>query len=519
MRLSPQASIENVKAGRFVCIDGGTYRFFSLISNIALDAVSDNFAKTTFASDNSFTSQMLRKNNFFATLFVKPLIMLDAENTRMPVKTVPAHCSPVYEAHDADIALIFGSESLSPKFFNIGTPLDMKSPVCIDLERLAERSNAIFGKTGTGKTFITRIVLAGLTARKAAVNLVFDMHSEYGLQARQEGNKKTFVKGLKTLFPSSVAIFSLDPESTRRRGCAPDCEVTIGYDELTVDDIMLLSDELALHPTALEAAYLLYARYKQHWLKTLLSREATIKELAQELGAHTESMGALLRKLKRLELFSFLTPESTGSSTVKKLLTYLDRGISVILEFGHQTSMLSYLLVTGVITRRIHQHYVEKTENFLADPTNKPEPQKLVITIEEAHKFLNTQAAKQTIFGTIAREMRKYYVSLLIVDQRPSSIDPEVLSQVGTKIIAQLNDDRDIQAVLTGAPDSAGLKAVLTTLDSKKQVLVVGHAITMPIVIRTREYDEVFYKEIAPQHSPDNDVFTKKAEILIKNVF
>ena len=519
MRLAPQATIENIKAGRFVCIDGGTYRFFSLISNISLDSISDGFAKTALSTDNSFASQMLRKNNFFATLFVKPLIMLDKENNRLPVKTVPTHCSPVYEAHDEDIALIFGSEALSPLFFNIGTPLDMNSPVCIDLGKLAERSNAIFGKTGTGKTFITRIILAGLTARKAAVNLVFDMHSEYGLQARQEGSKKTFVKGLKTLFPSQVAIFSLDPESTRRRGCAPDCEVTIGYDELTVDDIMLLSDELALHPTALEAAYLLYARYKQNWLKTLLSRESSIKELSQELGAHTESMGALLRKLKRLELFSFLNPESTGSSTVKKLLTYLDRGISVILEFGHQTSMLSYLLVTGVITRRIHQHYVEKTENFLADPANKSEPQKLVITIEEAHKFLNTQAAKQTIFGTIAREMRKYYVSLLIVDQRPSSIDPEVLSQVGTKIIAQLNDDRDIQAVLTGAPDSTALKAVLATLDSKKQVLVIGHAITMPIVIKTREYDELFYKEITPNKNFSEENIHTKAETLIKNVF
>ena len=73
-----------------------------------------------------------------------------------------------------------------------------------------------------------------------------------------------------------------------------------------------------------------------------------------------------------------------------------------------------------------------------------------MICIEEAHKFLNPSAARQTIFGTIAREMRKYYVSLLVVDQRPSGIDEEIISQLGTKIVAQLNDDHDIQAVLTG---------------------------------------------------------------------
>ncbi len=513
MRMTSGANIEHAKAGRFVCIDGDTYRFFSLISNIALDSVGDGFAKTALATETSFTAQMLRKNNFFATLFVKPLIMLNAQNNLMPVKTIPPHCAPVYEAHDSEIALIFGTEKPDNLFFNIGAPLDMHSPVCLDLHKLTERSNAVFGKTGTGKTFITRILLAGILSKKAGVNLVFDMHSEYGLQARQEGSQKKFVKGLKTLFPSQVAIFSLDPASTRRRGCAPDQEVIIGLDEITVDDIMLLSEELSLHTTALEAAYLLHARFKKNWLSTLLKNESSIKELSSELGAHPESMAALLRKLKRLEFLPFLSQQATEQSVVKKLLSYLDRGISVILEFGHQTSMLSYLLVTGVITRHIHQHYVKKTELYLADPTSQPEPHKLMITIEEAHKFLNPQAAKQTIFGTIAREMRKYYVSLLIVDQRPSSIDPEVLSQVGTKIIAQLNDERDIQAVLTGAPDSASLKSVLATLDSKQQVLALGHAITMPIVLKTRKFDELFYKEVAENQSFADAPTTLKEKI------
>ena len=53
------------------------------------------------------------------------------------------------------------------------------------------------------------------------------MHSEYGLQARKEGKDQSFVKGLKTLFPDKVVIFSLDPDSTRRRGGMPDVEVII----------------------------------------------------------------------------------------------------------------------------------------------------------------------------------------------------------------------------------------------------------------------------------------------------
>ncbi|MEI8166632.1 MAG: ATP-binding protein, partial [Chloroflexales bacterium] len=125
---------------------------------------------------------------------------------------------------------------------------------------------------------------------------------------------------------------------------------------------------------------------------------------------------------------------------------------------------------------------------------DKPRP--LMITIEEAHKFLNPQTARQTIFGTIARELRKYSVTLLVVDQRPSSIDPEVMSQLGTRVTALLNDDKDIDAVFTGVSGGTGLKSVLASLDTKQQALVLGHAVPMPVVVRTRPYDDALYAAV-----------------------
>jgi hypothetical protein len=83
-------------------------------------------------------------------------------------------------------------------------------------------------------------------------------------------------------------------------------------------------------------------------------------------------------------------------------------------------------------------------------PQSLDEARSLVITIEEAHKFLNPEVADKTIFGTIAREMRKYNVSLLVIDQRPSGINEEVMSQLGTKITCLLDNERDIDAVLAG---------------------------------------------------------------------
>jgi DNA helicase HerA-like ATPase len=498
MRLDPDSELEEIKTGKFVSIKGKHYTFFSLITNLELHVTNQDILLFPPSEKEILLNRLLKKRDIYTQVEIKPMLMLDNNGNRMPVKTIPTHFAPVYHATAHDVAQIFGSEQEHQKYFNIGSPLDMQTPVCLDLQRFTERSNGIFGKTGTGKTFITRLVLAGLVKTEQAVNLIFDMHSEYGLQARKEGEGEAFVKGLKTLFPEKVAIFSLDPHSTRRRGCTPDVEVTLSFEDISVDDVMPLQTELNLHPTALEAAFLISQKYKKQWLTVLLAQESTLKEFAEEVGAHTESVSALYRKLKRLEKFPFLHKAKTGASVIQTMLDYLQRGIHVILEFGNHTSVLCYLLLANIISRRIHEEYVAKTEKFLASQRAEDEPRKLMITIEEAHKFLNPQAARQTIFGVIAREMRKYYVSLLVVDQRPSSIDQEVISQLGTKIVALLNDERDIQAILTGTNNAHGLRSILATLDSKKQALLLGHAVPMPVVIKTREYNEAFYAAVSP---------------------
>ncbi len=506
MRIAPNAPLEEIKTGKFVTIVGKKHTFFSLITDLSLQVSNPDILLFPPTKQETLLNSVLKQKDIYATACLKPMLMLDAEQQPKPVKTIPPHFSSVYEANNEDVSLIFGDEDEPTKrYFNIGSPLDMSTPVCLDLERLTERSNGIFGKTGTGKTFLTRLVLAGLVKQDKAVNLIFDMHSEYGLQARKEGKGHSFVKGLKTLFPDKVTIFSLDPASTRRRGGNPDVEVNIPYQAVQVEDILSLQQELNLHSTALEAAYLIAGKYKQDWLHVLLSQGDNLKEFAESIGAHPESIAALYRKLKRIERLPFFYAQhgaTQQSSVIDQMMEYIDRGISIILEFGNFTSTFCYLLVANIIARRIHGAFVAKTEKFLGSQKAEDEPKKLMITIEEAHKFLNPHSAKQTIFGIIAREMRKYYVSLLVVDQRPSGIDQEVLSQIGTKIVAQLNDEKDIQGVLTGVSGAQNLRTILASLDSKKQALLMGHALAMPVVIQTREYDEQFYRAMADVVTP-----------------
>ncbi|CAF1621161.1 unnamed protein product, partial [Didymodactylos carnosus] len=231
------------------------------------------------------------------------MIMLDNNNKMMPVKTIPHHFADVYPAVKQEIETIFGSESDQNKcYFNVGKPLDTDAQVCINLDRLTERSSGIFGKTGT---------------------------------ARQEGNNSSFVKGLKTLFPDKVVIFSLDPESTRRRGSQPDATLIINYNSISVEDIISLNAELNLSPTAYEAAYLVAAKYKKDWLETLLSQADKLKEFAQEVGAHPESLASLYRKLRNIERLPFLKPskDTYSQDMVDMMIEYVDRGISIIVEF------------------------------------------------------------------------------------------------------------------------------------------------------------------------------------------
>tara|TARA_B110000263_G_scaffold221101_1_gene209367 strand:+ start:52 stop:1734 length:1683 start_codon:yes stop_codon:yes gene_type:complete len=503
MKLDSAQNVEDMKAGKFVVIEGDKNDFFSMVTDMRLDAKNQEVLLHPPGREDDILRKVLAGTSTYNIVSLRPMLMMpkgavDDDGPR-PVKAIPSHFSEVQEAMEHDVAKIFGKEGdPEGRYFSIGNPLDMDTQVCLDMIRFAERSNGIFGKTGTGKSFLTRLALCGLIHYDKAVNLIFDMHNEYGFKAiKENGSSSTFVKGLKQLFGERVAIFSLDPQSTRARGVQADHEVYISYDQITVEDIAPLQDELRLNPTAVESAYLVYAIYKERWLRTLLALEGPdVEEFAREIGAHAGSLVALHRKLKRLENFPFMVSKVTDGDVVDRIMEYLDKGINVVLEFGQQTSMLCYLLVANIIARRIHEMYVKKSERFYATQRTEDQPRQLMITIEEAHKFLNPTAAKQTIFGTIAREMRKYYVSLLVVDQRPSSIDDEVLSQIGTRITALLNDEKDIQAVLTGVSGTEGLRSVLASLDSKQQALILGHAVPMPVVVKTRDYDTQFYKDM-----------------------
>jgi DNA helicase HerA-like ATPase len=489
-RLEGRESVEDMRVGKFVVIRGEKHEFFSMVTDVVLEATNQKVLIDPPNGD-AFLQEILAGTATYGTLQLMPRLMLprDLSEDLLPVKTIPRHFSPVFEADEGDFTRVFGQEGAGS--FEIGRPLDMEVPVCLKLARLVERSNGIFGKSGTGKSFLTRLLLCGAIHADVASNLIFDMHSEYGWDSRSESG--TFVKGLRQLFGSDVLVYTIDP----RGGHQYDGEIVLGLDQIEIEDVVTLNEELNLGATATESSYILYDHFKKDWLRELLAMDGeAVRAFAESSGAHAGAISALKRKMSLVKRLPFIR-ETADFSSVDRLIGALAAGRHVVLEFGGpQNRELAYMLVANIVTRRIHRRWIDQTEQYLTSKNEADRPRPLMITIEEAHKFLNPSTARQTIFGTIARELRKYSVTLLVVDQRPSSIDAEVMSQLGTRITALLNDDKDIEAVFTGVSGGAGLKAVLASLDSKQQALVLGHAVPMPVVVRTRPYDESFYAAV-----------------------
>ena len=486
-----EVSVEDVKVGSFVTVQGTRQRFFGVVTDIALGSSDPRLAHNPPDVDDPLVAQAISGAVAYGSVTILPHLTMpvvagDAQTTPVAAKTIPAHFSPAHAASEQDVALVFGQED--DRHFWIGNPLDMDTKVCLDLDELVKRSIGVFGKSGTGKTFLTRLLLLGILQGGQASTLIFDMHSEYGWSG-QDSDRNVSVKGLKQLFPAQVSTFTLDEERSRWRGTSADEVVRIGYGEIEPEDVELLKETLNLSDVAASAAYNLQLKFGQrNWMAAFLevSGGAGIADLAADLGVNAQALGTLQNRLRRIQRFDFLEAQ-TRYDAAARIIEHLEKGKHVVLEFGrYGNDLTAYILLSNLLSRRIHNRYVELKE--MAEGGHGRDPQPVVIVIEEAHKFLNPGVASQTIFGIIARELRKYNVTLMVIDQRPSAIDSEVMSQLGTRLTCLLDNDRDTDAVLAGTPGSRQLRGVLSRLEAKQQALIFGHAVPMPVVIHTREY-------------------------------
>ena len=185
VRLNDSAAVETAKVGTFVVVHGAANRFFGIITDLSLESSDARLASSLGHMDPAMP-RVLAGAGVFAQARVTPMLATGVgEEGPQPARSLPGHFAPVRRASNEDVQEVFGAEDARHVY--IGSPLDMEDTrVCLDLEELVKRSNGVFGKSGSGKSFLTRILLAAILQRDVATNLVFDMHGEYGWQATSE---------------------------------------------------------------------------------------------------------------------------------------------------------------------------------------------------------------------------------------------------------------------------------------------------------------------------------------------
>jgi len=534
---------QEVQEGAFVVMENSNWRYYGLVTDIQLGATDPRFAdEQTEERFPPHLAKALHGQTLYTNLEILPALMQDigpdisspdyklwrAEHPEdpnpIPVKTVPPHHTPVSLAKPEHVAGIYGDPEKDGNFV-IGYTREQGHPVCINLEKFVQRSSGVFGATGTGKSFLTRLVLAGLMKYDRAAVLVLDMHNEYGFDDVASDTKKS-VKGLKSLFKSKVNCVGVGAGSTIR-GNQVDFNLEVAMDDISTADVETLTRELNLRETTATTLNALFSSFGKGWFRAFKSMNQEEVEIEDEKGRtkkvpHPDSVAAwanqngvnvmaavgLQDKLRRLFDKPYIV-DKPASDSVAQIIQSLEAGKHVVLSFGEYESDLDYLLVSNLLTRKIRGAWEKKTNDFRTHGSMEPRP--LIIVVEEAHKLLNREMAAQTTFATIARELRKYYVTLLIVDQRPSQIYDEVMSQLGTRICGWLGDELDIQAALSGLSGRDALRGMLSRLQPKEEVLLLGWGVPMPLPIRSRRYDETFWKELLKQGEKKSEAQNLKA--------
>ncbi|WP_174293126.1 ATP-binding protein [Sphingomonas bacterium] len=119
----------------------------------------------------------------------------------------------------------------------------------------------------------------------------------------------------------------------------------------------------------------------------------------------------------------------------------------------------------------------------------------VLLVCEEAHRYIPSErnadrSSVGRILGRIAKEGRKYGVSLGLITQRPSDLSEGVLSQCGTIISMRLNNERD-QAFVRGAMPE-GARGFLDSIPAlrNRECIICGEGVTIPIRVAFDDLEE-----------------------------
>jgi uncharacterized protein len=425
-------------------------------------------------------------------------------NFKRGITAYPIPGSKVYPVTGNDLKQMFAADSNA--HIEIGTVYPTKDVrAALYIDALLGKHFALLGSTGTGKSTAAALIMHRICEQSPEGHIVMiDPHGEYSAAFKGYGE-------LFNVDNLAMPYWLMNFEEH--------CEVFItssGADRQCDMDIL--------------AKCLLQARSKNRAAEglTKLTVDSPIPYALSDLtSAITHEMGLLNKatdtapfmrlksKIDELKsdpryqfMFSGMLIADLMSSFVSKIFRLPAKGkpISIIDVSGVPSDIVS--VVVAVLSRLVFDYAI----------WSRNEVQRPVLLIcEEAHRYVpsdktsNGQSVRK-ILERIAKEGRKYGVSLGLITQRPSDLAEGVLSQCGTIIAMRLNNDRDQAFVKSAMPEgSRGFLDVIPALRNR-ECIVCGEGVSIPIRVsfddlerdrRPASSDPLFSQ--LWQHSGDED--------------
>ena len=396
----------------------------------------------------------------------------------------------------SDVSLEIGKYSISEK-----------ARAQLDGNKFFQRHAAILGSTGSGKSWTVASILEKASQLPTVNIIVVDLHGEY--------NTLQFAKHLRVPGPDEL-------------NAANDNLLFLPYWLLNSEEIQAMfidRSEFTAHNQVMifqklvekEKKAFLESQHKTEILKSFTIDSPVpynIRNVMKDLNELNEEMvqgsrglrqgdfhGQFSRLLARLAIkltdkrygFLFQAPDNlqrydSFHKIAKQLMEFkaTEKGIKVI-DFSEVPTEILPVII-GLVARIIYN---------IQFWTNENERQPLAMICDEAHLYLpkvndtnkNERRALEN-FEKIAKEGRKYGVSLVVVSQRPSDISETILSQCNNIMALRLSNKSDQNTIKAFMPDSLSLFAdILPTLDIG-ETIILGDAVMLPSRIKLDKPDE-----------------------------
>lgn len=401
---------------------------------------------------------------------------------RRGVSALPSIGDLVFLADRHDLTRVYAPPGVAS--VKVGTLFqDVKVPARLLIDDLLAKHFIIVGSTGSGKSCaLTAILQRVLYEHNGAHVVILDVHNEYS-----------------TAFEGMVELIKLDNFNLPfwLLNFAELCAALTSKDVHHDSEVEILAEAVVHAKRRYSHAAAGRARKPAEDHHTITVDTPTPFRLSDVTSYIDDELGKLertrlllpYRRLKsQIEtlvsdqrynfMFGSLTIQDTMTDVLSRLFRIPNEGrpITVVDLSTAPPEILDVII--SVISRMAFD---------LAVWSNGVVP--MLLVCEEAHRYApsgegNAFVPTRQALSRIAKEGRKYSLSLALVTQRPSDLDPTILSQCGTAIALRLSSERDQQVIRAntyeGMIDMLGFLPLL----GDREAIVLGQGVSMPMRIK-----------------------------------